>query len=211
MPRFEDDNKYEKVTRLLKDLSKINAPSNFETELSRRIKQDEQEKEKESWFNKIFSPKLIPSAALALTAVIIFLLLNSQVDEKVKNSQVSPQLYEEKIDKQNEVKSETQRGKISTAKRQEINNKSLEVISDEPKKEGKSSIDVLSPNKISTRDEPAVLDKMEAKTSTDHPDQKTNVVGGQEFKRPKTDEKERKQIEMLKEKIDTTKDSSKHR
>lgn len=209
MPRLEDDNKFEKVTRLLNDLSKINAPSNFENELSRRIKQGEQEKE--SWFNKIFSPKLIPSAALALTAVVIFLLLNSQVDEKLKNPQVSPQLYEEKIDKQSEVKQETQTGKISTAERQKINNKSLEVISDEPQKDGKSSIDVLSPTAISTDEKSTVMDKIESKAETDKSDQKTNTMGGQNLKMFRTNEKDRKPIEMLKEKIDTTKDSSKYR
>ena len=69
----------EKVTRLLKDLPKINAPSNFETELSRRINQEGQRKEKTSWFDKIFSPKLIPSAALAVTVVIILFLLKGTV------------------------------------------------------------------------------------------------------------------------------------
>ena len=39
MSRLDDENMNEKVTRLLKDLPKINAPSNFETELSRRINQ----------------------------------------------------------------------------------------------------------------------------------------------------------------------------
>jgi len=209
MPRLEDDNKFEKVTRLLNDLSKINAPSNFENELSRRIKQGEQEKE--SWFNKIFSPKLIPSAALALTAVVIFLLLNSQIDEKIKNPQVSPQLYEEKIDKQSEFKQETQKGKISTTDRQKINIVPPEVISNETKKEGKSTIDVPSPNEISTDEEPAIQDKMEPKASAGKSDQKISTTGKQNFKAFRTNEKEHKQIEMLKEKIDTTKDSSKYR
>jgi len=35
MPRLEDDNKYEKITKLLKELPKIDAPSNFETELNK--------------------------------------------------------------------------------------------------------------------------------------------------------------------------------
>lgn len=211
MPRSEDDNKFEKVTRLLKELSKIDAPSNFETELSRTIKQSDQKKEKESWFDKIFFPKLIPSAALAITAIIIFLLLNSQVDEKLKNPQVSPQLYEEKIDKQSEFKQETQRGKTSTTERQKINNIIPEAISDEPKMEEKSSNDVLSPNEISTRGEPTVLDKMETKASAGKSDQKINTAGEQSLKAIRTNEKESKQIEMLKEKIDTTKDSSKYR
>lgn len=211
MPRLEDDNKYEKVTKLLKELPKIDAPSNFETELSRRIKQGEQEKEKQSWFDKIFLPKLIPSAALALTAVIIILLLQPQVDETRKHIQVSPQLYEEKIETKNESKEEIQKGKVSTTDRQKINSALPEVISNEAKKEGESSIDVLIPNEISTDEEQNVQDKMEAKTSRGKSDQKTITGGEQNFNALRTDEKDRKPIEMLKEKIDTTKDSSKIR
>jgi hypothetical protein len=209
MPRLEDDNKYEKITKLLKELPKIDAPSNFETELSRRVKQGEQEKQKESWFEKIFLPKLIPSASLVLTAVIIILLLQPQVDETGKHIQVSPQLYEEKIDKENETKKEIQKGKVSTTDRQKMNSAPPKVISNEAKKEGESSIDVLIPNEIATDEEQAVQDKMEAKTSRGKSDQRTITGGEQNFNSLRTDEKDHKPIEMLKEKIDTTKDSSK--
>jgi len=211
MPRLEDDNKYEKITKLLKELPKIDAPSNFETELSRRMKQGEKEKEKESWFNKIFLPKLIPSAALVLTAVIIILLLRPQVDETGKNLQVSPQLYEEKIDTESEPKEEIQKGKVSTTDRQKMNSAPPEVISNEVKKEGESSIDVLIPTEMSADEEQAVEDKIEAKTSRGKSDQKAITGGEQNFNALRTVEKDHKPIEMLKEKIDTTKDSSKYR
>jgi hypothetical protein len=211
MPRLEDNNKYEKITKLLKELPKIDAPSNFETELSRRMKQGEKEKEKESWFNKIFLPKLIPSAALVLTAVIIILLLRPQVDETGKNLQVSPQLYEEKIDTESEPKEEIQKGKVSTTDRQKMNSAPPEVISNEVKKEGESSIDVLIPTEMSADEEQAVEDKIEAKTSRGKSDQKAITGGEQNFNALRTVEKDHKPIEMLKEKIDTTKDSSKYR
>jgi hypothetical protein len=209
MPRLEDDNKYEKITKLLKELPKIDAPSNFETELSRKIKQGEQEKE--SWFDKIFLPKLIPSAALVLTAVIIILLLQPQVDETGKHIQISPQLYEEKIETKSESKEEVHKGKASTTDRQKMQSTPPEVISNEEKKKGESSIDVLIPNEISTDEEQVVQDKMEAKTSRGKSDQKAITGGEQNFNALRTSEKDRKPIEMLKEKIDTTKDSSKYR
>ena len=211
MPRSEDDIKYEKVTKLLKELPKIDAPSNFETELSGRIKQGEQEKEKQSWFDKIFLPKLIPSAALVLTAVIIILLLQPQVDETGKHIQVSPQLYEEKIETKSESKEEVHKGKASTTDRQKMQSTPPEVISNEAKKEGESSIDVLIPNEISTDEEQVVQDKMEAKTSRGKSDQKAATGSEQNFNALRTDEKDRKPIEMLKEKVDTTKDSTKYR
>jgi hypothetical protein len=218
MPRSEDDNEYQKTIKELQNLRKIDAPSNFEIELLRKINAGSQRKEKKSWFDIVFSPMLIPTTALTFTtmvmflsAMIIFLLLRHQVDETGKHIQISPQLYEEKIEKQSDSKKEIQKGKVSTSDRQKIGSTPPEVISNEPEKEGKSSMDVVSPNEIMTDEEPAVQDKMEAKTSRGKSDQKTNIGGEQNFNALRTEEKGRKPIEMLKEKIDTTKDSSKTR
>ena len=103
MLRLEDDNEFEKIKRLLKDLPKVDAPSNFENELSKRINQGEQTKKKESWFDKVFSPKLVPSAALAVTAVIILFLLKGNVSDVEDPFQVMPKLREEQNLKQDQL------------------------------------------------------------------------------------------------------------
>jgi hypothetical protein len=218
MSRLEDDNEYQKTIKVLKNLRKIGAPSNFEIELLRKINARSQRKEKKSWFDMIFSPMLIPTTALTFTtmiiflsAMIVFLLLKPQVDETGKNLKVSPQLFEEKIDKPSDFRKENQKGKVSTTDRQKMNSEQREVISNETEKEGKSSLDVLVPAEISTNEEPAVQDKMESKTSRGKSDQKTVTGGAQNFNALGTNEKDSKPIEMLKEKIDTTKDSSKIR
>jgi hypothetical protein len=217
MSRLEDDNEFQKTIKVLKNLRKIGAPSNFEIELLRKINAGSKRKEKKSWFDMIFSPMLIPTTALTFTtmiiflsAMIVFLLLRPQVDETGKNLKVSPPLFEEKIDKQSGLQ-ETQKGKTATSDRQKMNNAPLEVISNESKKEGESSLDALVPGEISTNEEPAVQDKMESKTSRGKSDQKTITGGEQNFNALSTTEKDRKPIEILKEKIDTTKDSSKYR
>jgi hypothetical protein len=210
MPRLENDDMKDNVKRLLKDLPKIDAPSNFETELLRRINAGEQKEEKKSWFDKILSPKLIPSVALAATAVIIFLLLRPQIDETGKNPKLSPQIYEEKFDKQFESKSETKKEKISTSDIQKTDRKSFEGTSGNQIKDNAYPEEVSTQNKISNEDQPAVLDKIETETSTERSQQKPITVGGQESKMLQIKEEKLKPIEMLKGKIDTTKDSSKN-
>ncbi|NWF90046.1 MAG: hypothetical protein HXY50_11375 [Ignavibacteriaceae bacterium] len=84
MAQLNDENLNKKISDLLKDLPKINAPVNFETKLVERITIANQLAGKKSFMEKIFSPHLIPSATLAATAVIIFLLLQPQFEQKSK-------------------------------------------------------------------------------------------------------------------------------
>src|SRR3989337_128518 len=130
MLRLEDDNEFEKIKRLLKDLPKVNAPSNFENELSKRINQGEQTKEKESWFDKIFLPKLIPSAALAVTAVIILFLLRGNVNDIEDPFQIMPKLRDEQTVKQEQSVTVPDKSLITETNRQNRREKSTERISD---------------------------------------------------------------------------------
>ena len=76
MRNFNDDFKYNGVKRVLQNLKKIEAPLNFEQKLFERINQGEFEKEL-SFIDKLFLPsRIIPSAGLAVTIVLIFFLTN---------------------------------------------------------------------------------------------------------------------------------------
>jgi hypothetical protein len=210
MPFLDNDNMNDKISKSLKDLRKVDAPSNFETELFERIKAGEQKEGKKSWFDKILSPRLIPSAALAATAVIIFLLLRPQVLETEKNLPKGPSLYEEKFDEQIELKPETKKEKIYTNNGQKSDGKSFKITSESREKDYIYPKEASNPNKISDEVQPAVLDKKEVEASPDHSEQKTSVAEGQNLIMLRTKEGELKQIEMLKGKIDTTKDSAKN-
>jgi hypothetical protein len=199
----ENDNMNGKVTRLLKDLPRINAPSNFEDELSRRINQSEQGKEKESWFDKIFSPKLIPSAALVVTAVIILFLLKGNVSDVEDPFQIMPRLREEQILKQDQL--ETGSDKIladetnSLSKREKSND--LNLTEWESKKDickGDSNISRVSAF------ENASMERISITTSNYLPDQTIIMGGGLNYKIVQVGEEERKMIEVLREKINTT-------
>ncbi len=85
MKNFDDDPKYDGVKRVLQNLEKIEAPLNFEQKLFDRISQGEFEEEL-SFIDKLFLPsRLIPSAGLAVTIVLIFFLSNVFVPSTDEN------------------------------------------------------------------------------------------------------------------------------
>lgn len=210
MPRIDDENMNEKVRRLLKDLSKVNAPESFETELSRRINNIEHKKEKRSWISLIFSPKLVPSAALAATAVIILLLLKPQIDQTEEKFNISPQLKEEKIDERIELQLDPKKEKINLDYRQRSKDKSTDVTSESQVTEDKLQEEILAPIEAPVQNQPAVMNKMEVKPQPVSPNVKIDNTGKVEVPKFQKTEDESSPIEMLKEKIDTTKDSSKN-
>ncbi|MGE5859252.1 MAG: hypothetical protein ACM34J_01775 [Ignavibacteria bacterium] len=92
----EDELKYNQAIRSLKRLSKIKAPENFEIELFRKINSGELVKEKESFWERFFIPsRLIPSAALAVAAVILFFVVNVESDEFENPLLIKPRIRED--------------------------------------------------------------------------------------------------------------------
>lgn len=178
MKSLDDGNKFEKVTGLLKNLKKINAPSNFETELYRKINQADQKSEKEFWFDKIFSPKIIPSAALAVTTVIILLLLKGNANNGEDPFQLIPKLREEQIlDKKEKSKAEN------------------ETQVPKESKSGDSNVTLASSYDASA------LDRISVTTTNYLPNQAVIMRGGLNYKVIRIDSEERKQIEMLRQKM----------
>ncbi len=79
----DDELKYKNVINTLKGLPKVNAPGNFEADLMRRINSDRlgRVKDKQSFWERLFLPsKLIPSVALAVSAVVLFFIINTNND-----------------------------------------------------------------------------------------------------------------------------------
>ncbi|MBP9582948.1 MAG: hypothetical protein KBE38_12380, partial [Ignavibacterium sp.] len=65
-----------KILEDLKNLPKIEAPKNFETELLRKINSSELEK-KENFWDRLLSPaKLAPAAVAIVSAAIIFFVID---------------------------------------------------------------------------------------------------------------------------------------
>ncbi len=72
-----DDMKYQDVINTLRQLRQVKAPAGFETDLMRRINSESFPEERTFWQN-IFAPsRLVPAAALAVTALILIFVLNT--------------------------------------------------------------------------------------------------------------------------------------
>lgn len=74
----DDEQKYKDVIGTLKGLQKVKAPANFEANLLRRINSENiDEKNPQSRWEKILTPsRWVPSAALAVSTVILLFILN---------------------------------------------------------------------------------------------------------------------------------------
>lgn len=93
----EEDKTYKKLLDDLKNLPKIDAPKNFETELLRKINSSKYEK-KESFWNKLISPgKLAPAAIAIASAAIIFFVVDINSNEMEDPLNIAPRLREDLV------------------------------------------------------------------------------------------------------------------
>ncbi len=93
----EEEKTYKKLLDDLKNLPKIDAPKNFETELLRKINSSEPEK-KESFWDKLLSPgKLGPAAVAIASAAIIFFVVDINSEEMEDPLNIAPRLREDLV------------------------------------------------------------------------------------------------------------------
>jgi hypothetical protein len=93
----EEEKTYKKLLDDLKNLPKIDAPKNFETELLRKINSSEPEK-KESFWDKLLSPgKLAPAAIAIASAAIIFFVVDINSEEMEDPLNIAPRLREDLV------------------------------------------------------------------------------------------------------------------
>jgi hypothetical protein len=91
----EEEKTYKKLLDDLKNLPKVDAPKNFETELLRKINSSEPEKQ-ESFWNKLLSPgKLAPAAVALASAAIIFFVVDINSEEMEDPLNIAPRLRED--------------------------------------------------------------------------------------------------------------------
>jgi len=180
MNNEEETNK--KLLDDLKNLPKVNAPKNFETELWRKINSSEKEI-KESIWDKIFSPgKIAPAAVAVVSAVIIFFVVDVNSEEMEDPLNIEPRLREDlivyemndDISVQNEIKTEIKKKDdesiIKSTTRESNQNKiSSEIKSEEIKDESRKELD----KKITDDELSAAELKLDTNVSTE-----TRSLGG---------------------------------
>ena len=91
-----DEERYINVINLLKQLPKVTAPPDFESDLMMRINSGNfKEKYKVHWWDKLFLPsRLIPAAAFVLSIVAVFYFLNFKTVERENPFLAKPKIRE---------------------------------------------------------------------------------------------------------------------
>jgi len=101
MLQNDDEKKYEDVIQKLKNLFKVNAPANFESDLKRRINAEETSGMKSFWDKLILPSRLIPSAGLAAAAMIIFFMITLSPEEMDNPFLIEPKIRQNIIEVDN--------------------------------------------------------------------------------------------------------------
>ena len=95
----DDELRYKNVIDALKGLQGVKAPKNFEADLMRRINSEKFEEKRQSFWEKIFLPsRLIPSAGLAVAAVLLLFVININSDEVENPLLMEPKVREDMIE-----------------------------------------------------------------------------------------------------------------
>ncbi len=95
----EKEQEFEGVVKILRELQHVKAPDNFEANLFRKINSGEiRKQETEAWFLRFFAPrKFIPSAALAVIAVLILFVIRPGSNEIENPFNIKPKLRKDRI------------------------------------------------------------------------------------------------------------------
>lgn len=91
----EQEKTYKKMMDDLKNLPRIDAPKNFETELLRKINSFEPKKKESIWDKLFLSGKLAPVAAAIASAAIIFFIVDISPEEFEDPLSIEPRLRED--------------------------------------------------------------------------------------------------------------------
>ncbi len=78
----KEEDQYRKLIGALRQMPKVKAPANFDADLMRRIRQEEESPEKISFLRKLFSPLTLTSSSIAVAAatIVLFVLLANRDD-----------------------------------------------------------------------------------------------------------------------------------
>jgi hypothetical protein len=123
----DEEKTYKKLIEDLKNLPKVEAPKNFETELWRKINSSEETKITGFW-EKLFSPARLAPAALAIvSAAIIFFVIdvNSEVMEDPLN--IAPRLREDLVvlEPSKDIPFEIEQNAVRQKEKSEVHSKEM--------------------------------------------------------------------------------------
>jgi len=166
-----DEKKYEDVIKALKGMQQVNAPTNFEADLQRRINQEKfSKKEKKIFWENIFLPsRLIPSLGLVAVAVVMFFVVDTNSEEMDNPFLIEPRVredvfavtdFEEVEKKQDELSKQKSLKKEEPAVEMKTNEGQLKSSEDKlvTGREKGEGVEILTDEKDVARDESFATD-----------------------------------------------------
>jgi hypothetical protein len=94
---IEDDHQHDDVIQTLKGLKKVSAPANFEADLMRRINTEKYDEKKSFWWKFLLPSRLIPSAALVLSAIVVLFVINTNSGAEENPLLIPPKIREDVV------------------------------------------------------------------------------------------------------------------
>lgn len=95
MNTHNDDKQFEDVISTLKQLKKVEAPPYFESDLKRKINQLKHPVTVPLWKRFLIPSRLIPSAAMVISAVLVIFVVTTSSEEPVDPFSIEPRLRED--------------------------------------------------------------------------------------------------------------------
>ena len=116
---IDDDHEHNDVIKTLKVLQKVSAPANFEADLMRRINTEKYAEKKSFWWSFLLPSRLIPTAALVLSAVVVFFVINTNTNGSDENPLLIPPKVREDVVASTNVQNDLQMSKVPEVKKEE--------------------------------------------------------------------------------------------
>jgi hypothetical protein len=97
----DDEFRYKNVINTLKSIQEVKAPQNFEADLMRRINSEKFKGNQNFWQKILIPSRLVPSAALAVAAIILLFFFNISSEDSENPLLVEPKVREDVIATEN--------------------------------------------------------------------------------------------------------------
>ena len=97
----DDEFRYKNVINTLKSIQEVKAPQNFEADLMRRINSEKFKGNQNFWQKVLIPSRLVPSAALAVAAIILLFFFNISSEDSENPLLVEPKVREDVIATEN--------------------------------------------------------------------------------------------------------------
>ncbi len=211
----DEEKKYNELIEDLKNLPKINAPQNFETDLWRKIDSSESKKRESFWENLFSTKRIVPAAVAISSAVIIFFIIDIKSTQVEDPLNMQPRMREDVIlvkdyddiemiqekpelneNPQKDLIQEKPESKLRSNEREE----KLNLRREKSQIKENTITEGVKPESLMKKQSGAISDKIQVEASS-APEAKSDNFN---FMQIRLSEKQKKEVEQLKQRLQSS-------